>query len=103
MMLLDESGTKAQEVAATIMKSINSVGLEATIVSLAQEKLPKKRLTALKSDLANKEVITFNLVEKVGKYKKPTYKVLIDLKNNEVEVNVITAEVKLEFYKYEAK
>lgn len=103
MMLLDESGSKAQEVAATIMKSINSVGLEATILSLAQDKFPKTRLGKLKVDLRDKEVVTFDLVEKVGRYKKPVYRVLIDLKNNEVEVNAVTSEVKLEFYNYESK
>jgi len=84
MMLLDESGSKSQEVAATIMKSINDAGLEATVLSLAQDKYPKTRLEKLRSDLASKEVVTFDLVEKVGRYKKPVYRVLIDLKNNEV-------------------
>lgn len=103
MMLLDEVGSKAPEVAATIMKSINDFGLEVTLCSLAQEKFPKKKLERLKKDIDSKEVISFDLVEKTGRKRKVVYRVLIDLKNKEVEVNAIKSEVKLQFFDYKAK
>lgn len=102
MIELTEIGSKHTEIASVIQKSINTVGVEATVLSIAKKDYIKGyKLKRLQDAILTKGHINFTLIEKVGKTSTFRYFVHINVESKEVEVRAMPSKLILTLGKLE--
>lgn len=102
MIELTEIGSKHTEIASVIQKSINTVGVEATVLAIAKKNYIKGyKLRKLQDTILTKGQINFTLVEKVDKAKVLRYFVHINVESKEVEVRAMPSKLNLTLGKLE--
>jgi hypothetical protein len=98
MLELDDISSKAIEVASVIQKSINTVGIEATITAVSKkDQLTNEQILELQDTILTKGTINFTLTEQ----DKPRYFVHINVETKEVEVEALPVKTQMHLGKLE--